>query len=184
MSADPRNQPALSALTVHQPWAWAICNAERRLDNRDWRPPPYIANRTIAIHAGKKWGRNEKIEASALACQLHPRLEVPLGGESYQFGAVVALARVVGFVDRDLRPERGPYSFDMQSSRGYVCVGGRITPEQVELVVTNEWFKGPCAWLLSDVRVLPEPVPARGYQKLWRLPGPAALNVASQVNIA
>ena len=184
MTSDVENLPALSALTIHQPWAWAICNAGRRLDNRDWRPPPYIAHQTIALHAGKRWGRNEKIEASALACQLHPKIEVPLGGEGYHFGAVIAVARVVGFIDRDLRPERGPYSFDLKTSLGYVCVGGNLTHEQVEMAVTNEWFKGPCAWLFSEVRVLPVPVEVRGYQKLWRLPGPAALNVATQVNIA
>ncbi len=180
---DPNQQPAISALTVHQPWAWAICNAGRRLENRDWRPPPYIAGQIIALHAGKRWGRSEKIEASALACQLHPEHEVPLGAEGYRFGAVVAVARVVGFVDRDVKPDRGPYTFDTSTSKGHVCVGGRFTQEQVESVVQNEWFKGPCAWMLSDVQVLADPVEVRGYQKLWRLPGPEALKVATQVNL-
>ena len=184
MSFDPSVQRTITALTIHQPWSWAISNAGRDIENRDWRPPPYIAYQSIAIHAGRKWTRNEKIEASALACQLHPELEVPLGAEGYVFGAVVAMARVVGFVDRDLREARGPYSFDMETSKGYVCVGGRLSKGDVEKVVQSPWFQGPCAWLLSDVRVLPEPVEVRGYQKLWRLPGPAALRVASQVNVS
>lgn len=184
MSFDPSIQQTISALTIHQPWAWAICEAGRNLENRDWRPPPYIAYQSIAIHSGRKWTRNEKIEASALACELHPDYEVPLGEEGYVFGSVVALARVVGFVDLDLREERGPYSFDMETSRGHVCVGGRLSRREVEEAVTSRWFRGPCAWLLSDIRCLREPIEVRGFQKLWRLPSPAALNVASQVDVS
>ena len=91
---------------------------------------------------------------------------------------------MVGFVDLDVRPDRGPYSFDTQTPRGYVCVGGRLSDADVQSVVTNPWFKGPCAWLFSDIRVLETPVPARGYQKLWRLSGPEVLDVARQVNLA
>lgn len=183
MSFDPSVQRTITALTIHQPWAWATCKAGRNIENRDWRPPPYIAYQSIAIHAGRKWTRNEKIEASALACELHPEYEVPLGEEGYVFGAVVAMARVVGFVDLDLREERGPYSFDMETSKGHVCVGGRVSQREVEAAVSSAWFRGPCAWLLSDIRILSQPIEVRGYQKLWRLPGPAALNVASQVDV-
>ena len=171
------------ALTVHQPWAWAVCHAGRNLENRDWRPPPYIAHRSIAIHASRRWTRHEKIEASALACRLHPEIEVPLGGEGYALGAVVAMVRVVGFVDLDRRPERGAYSFETKTSKGLVCVGGNLNPDQIEAALSSPWFEGPCAWLLGDVRVLQTPVEARGYQRLWRLPGSVALAVASQVNI-
>lgn len=184
MSFDRTDEAALSALTLHQPWAWATCYADRRLDNRDWRPPPYIAHQVIAIHAGKRWGRNEKIEASALSCELYPEHVVPLGGEGYVFGAVVAVARLVGFVDCDIRFDRGPYSFHAHTSRGQVCVGGRLSAEDVESVVTNRWFEGPCAWLFSDIKLLTTPVEVRGYQKVWRLPGAQALQVATQVNLA
>ena len=124
-------------LTLHQPWAWAVCHAGRNIENRDWRPPPHVAYQTLAIHAGKRWGRQEKLDASALSCKLHPEHEVPLGAERYTFGAIVAVAKVVGFVDTDLSADRGPYSFEMQTSRGYVVVGGQIHPESVERAVTS-----------------------------------------------
>jgi len=173
-----------TALTIRQPWAWAICSANRRMDNRDWRPPPYVANQTILIHAAKSWGRSERIDASALACQLHPQFTVPLGSEGYVLGHLVAAVRVVGFVDLDIRSGRGPYSFDTQTSKGYACVGGQFSPADVEAIVSSPWFKGPCAWLFANVRVLDTPVEVRGYQKLWRVPGPVALDVARQVNLA
>ena len=179
----PEDIPAISALTVHQPHAWSIGHAGCRIINRDWRPPPYVAGQMIAIHAGKRWSRSEKINASALACQLHPQITVPLGAEGYKLGMVIAVARVIGFVDRDLRPERGPYTFDTKTSLGYVCVGGRFNEKELNDIVNSPWFKGPCAWLLSDIQSLEEPIEVRGFQKLWRLPGPAALALATQVNI-
>ncbi len=174
---------AMMALTVHQPWAWAICTAGMRLENRTWRPPSFIANKQIALHAGKAWGRQEKLDASALACQLHPEHKVPLGAEGYILGSVVAVARVVGFVDLDLRDGRGPYSYEAESSKGYAVVGGRISPEEVEAAVTDPFWLGPCGWLLTDIEVLERPIPVRGQQKVWRLPASTALEVAAQIEL-
>ena len=184
VKVDSAEANVLMGLTVHQPWAWAQCVAGMRLDNRTWRPPIFAANRQLALHAGKAWGRKEKLDASALACQLHPEYKVPLGSEGYVFGAVVAVATLVGFVDLDLRDGRGPYSFEIETSRGYAVVGGRITPEQVESAVTNSFWQGPCGWLFSDLQVLESPIPVRGQQKVWRLPSAISLEIATQVNIS
>jgi hypothetical protein len=44
--------PELKAITVIQPWAWAIAYAGKNIENRPW----YTYQRgTIAIHAGAKW---------------------------------------------------------------------------------------------------------------------------------
>ena len=43
----------------------------------------------------------------------------------------------------------------------------QIPKDQLEQLI---WWSGPYGWLLKDVHELPEPVPCRGYQKLWRLP--------------
>ncbi|MEE2787761.1 MAG: hypothetical protein VX589_10510 [Myxococcota bacterium] len=172
------------ALTIRQPWAWAICQAGRRIENRDWRPPPFAAYQPIALHASRAWGRNEKIEASALSCRLHPKIEVPLGADGYRLGAVVAVARLVGFIDLDVRADRGPYSFEIQTSKGYAVVGGTIPKDIVERAVQNQWWRGPCGWLLDAVQVLSEPIPVKGRPKLWTLPADVALKVASQVTVA
>ena len=34
----------------------------------------------------------------------------------------------------------------------------------------RRWFVGPYGWLVDDLRVLSQPVPCRGFQKLWRMP--------------
>lgn len=34
----------------------------------------------------------------------------------------------------------------------------------------REWFIGPIAWILRDVRALPFPIPCKGAQGLWDIP--------------
>jgi len=182
---DP-HQPGTSplmALTLQQPNAWAVCHAGRDIENRRWRPPPFIANRRLAIHAGKAWGKSEKLAASTLACRLHPQLTVPLSPEGYVFGAVVAVARISGFIDLDLDGDRGPFSFRARTTKGFAAIGGQLTEAQVEAALASPWWRGPCGWLLGDVQVLAQHVPLGGRQKLWSLPSDAALRVAAQVSI-
>ena len=42
----------MKALTIHQPWAWAIAEGIKQVENRVWSTP-YRGE--LAIHAGKKW---------------------------------------------------------------------------------------------------------------------------------
>jgi len=44
--------PAMRALTLRQPWAWAIVHGQKRIENRPWKPWRDIIGQRIAIHAG------------------------------------------------------------------------------------------------------------------------------------
>ena len=110
-------------LTVLQPWAWAICEAGKRVENRTWKPEIPIGT-YLAIHAGKKMDE-EGIVPGLRA--------VP---KNLPMGAIVAVARYQGLVMEDDE---------------------------------NEWFCGPYGWQLDDVRAI-EPVPCRGFQRLWKIP--------------
>lgn len=45
----------MKALTVLQPWAWAIMHAGKDVENRTWKPGKALAvGELFAIHAGKK----------------------------------------------------------------------------------------------------------------------------------
>jgi hypothetical protein len=44
----------MKALTLWQPWSWAIAHAGKRIENRTWRPLGCVINQQIAIHAGKQ----------------------------------------------------------------------------------------------------------------------------------
>lgn len=48
----------MMALTVKQPWAWAIVHSTKRVENRTWPPPDKIIRQRIAIHAGATFDRS------------------------------------------------------------------------------------------------------------------------------
>ena len=45
----------MKALTLIQPWAWAIVHLGKRVENRSWSPPRSLIGQRIALHAGKKY---------------------------------------------------------------------------------------------------------------------------------
>lgn len=42
----------MRAITLHQPWATAIADLGKDIENRTWRPPANVIGTRIAIHAG------------------------------------------------------------------------------------------------------------------------------------
>lgn len=141
----------MRALTVLQPWAWAIAAGFKRVENRDWMPGRWIARGTrIAIHAGKR--------APELADLRFVERRVPAEawrGSATQrvAGAVVAVAKVANVVEaaKDLPEDQRP------------------------------WFVGRFGWVLEDVRRLAVPVACRGQQRLWTLAGPELFAVLEQL---
>jgi hypothetical protein len=80
----------LHALTLWQPWAWAVAHAGKGLENRDWRPPAWLVGKPLAIHAGKAWDPD--------AADFIERVSGRRPPESAIRGAIVAVARLGGFV--------------------------------------------------------------------------------------
>lgn len=124
------------------------------METRSW-PTKYRG--PIAIHAGKKVDREacerEPIK-SALAAQGYTADNLPTG-------AVVAIA---DFLDC-LKVTANGYKNEALAQRGALLENGKS-------VIGNEyefgWYEeGRFAWELTDVRQLPEPIPAIGRQGLW-----------------
>jgi hypothetical protein len=139
------------ALTIWQPYAWAIAEGIKLIENRDYPPPAALVGQTLAIHAGK----------SSLAQEAAAVFRSGVFGEAAQaipewnqlaFGAVVAVAELAGFCEPHGEPDR-PW-----------------------------WNRDAYGWRLCNVRKLPEPVPCRGYQRVWQLRPPAVVSaVRAQV---
>lgn len=160
------------ALTVKQPWAWAICHAGKNVENRTWPiPPKYLTGGSLRlmIHAGDGWddsmdtGRNRGTHwamfsnGTKVVARRGARQKRGASGEYVQqarpspdtrqpFGAIVAVATVSSH----------PY-FDEEPEWGRPCCRSPWA----------ERTKGMHHWELSDVQVLATPVPASGRQKLW-----------------
>lgn len=149
-SGGVRTYPPLVALTVWQPYAWAISAGLKLVENRSWPPWTVQPGQPLAIHAAL---RPASIEAVAsvreLAVEAGRGLEVP---SSWVHGALVAVA----VLDRVVH------------ARSDLPEGQRA------------WWVGPMGWVLRDVRPL-EPLPCRGGQGLWHVPGELVHQVWDQL---
>lgn len=144
----------MKTLSVLQPWASLIATGAKKIETRSWstkyRGP-------LAIHASKKW----TLEQSSLLSYWHMQ-----GG----------LAPLVG-KPLDLKFETWPMIKEEHLPRGFViatcelvdCVpSGDMTQKQIEIERHfGDFTPGRFAWFLENVKVLAEPIPAKGALSLW-----------------
>jgi hypothetical protein len=76
----------MRALTLWQPWAYAVADLGKRLENRTWTPPALLVGERFAIHAGARLDR--------AAMEL-----LELKRDQLVFGAIVATAVYAKHVD-------------------------------------------------------------------------------------
>lgn len=136
----PAQRPHMKALTVLQPYAAAIAHATKRIENRGWKPPASVIGQRIAIHAGMK------PVPGSFTC-LKPSAEVMFRDARPHFdvlGAIVATAVVTGFIES--------------------------SSEAPSFIQHERWFvPGNYGWILDDVKTLRQPIPCKGFQKLWNV---------------
>jgi hypothetical protein len=158
-----RSRPPLLALTVHQPWAWALAGGWKPCENRDWPPPPSVLGHYLAIHAGRQYD-----EAAARELVEHAELlrlpGPPPGAAHIALGAIVAVGRVAGAVLVD----------EVEGHLAVQKVLGEVPRERAAELARSPWASGPWLWVLDSVVQLAEPVPCRGLQKVWTVPPPVA----------
>lgn len=138
----------MKAITIHQPWASLIAIGAKRFETRGWKTN---YRGPIAIHAGKKklphlihWNRSILKALGEYGLDLY---ELPTG-------CVVAIANLTDCLQ----------SVDTWTD-GYELEGRRLiySPEYE----FGDFTPGRYAWELTDVKMLPEPIPAKGQQGLW-----------------
>jgi hypothetical protein len=132
----------MKALTVRQPWAWAIAMGHKPIENRDWTTP---YRGPLAIHAASRWddaGADALREVVRIMRQLgltYPRnlaADEPHSG----LGKVIAVVDLLG-----------------------ICPGGQCD--------CGPWAQPASRhWRLADPHRLATPVPARGHLGLWDIP--------------
>ncbi len=85
----------MKALTLIQPWAYAIAHLGKDVENRTWRPPASVIGTRIAIHAGAKFDRAAATDLLVNGFSLNQG-QPPAPSASTQ-SAIVATAKVTGF---------------------------------------------------------------------------------------
>lgn len=154
------------ALTVKQPWAWAIAHGGKTVENRSrgaaWRG-------TLLIHAGASWSARGDSDPRVLAAWQAAGLPTVEGRVSMwpkhaPLGVVVAVAELV-----DSHPDAGCCRPWGESE--YAEGAGRLRTAVHHLV-------------LEDVRPLPRPLQVRGALGLWRPPADLVDVALAEVGLA
>lgn len=102
----------MKALSIRQPWAWAIFHADKDVENRDWSTR--LRGR-IAIHAAKGCSEYEYADAVDVMQHIDPRIVVPPLSELPR-GAIIGTVEIVDCVSRSGSPWFfGDYGFIMRN---------------------------------------------------------------------
>lgn len=153
------------ALTVHQPWASLIVLGLKDIENRRWVPPAAAMRQPLYIHAGKQWDHGGFRTAVELAGEAFLR-----DREAYPLGAVIGRVTLA----------------DHHTSVACVRLGRLAHVHPDGPYECSRWAMGGNGgmshWCLANPVPLPEPVPCRGFQKLWTLPPEVAERVTAQLN--
>lgn len=141
----------MKALTVQQPWAWAILHGGKLVENRTWATKH---RGELAVHAGARLSERgcqllpdylDRANPDALAAYTDPSLELA-------YGAVLGTVDLIGCHvagEGCCDSLWGEHAYDEHRGR-----------------TRRDLFH----WELDNVRPLAEPVPCRGALQLWTVP--------------
>jgi len=108
----------LKALTIRQPWAWAIIYAGKDIENRSWNTR---LRGTIAVHAGFNYEKDAVL----------PRGVKRQGEEDIVRGAIIGLVDIVEVVEHSRSKWfQGPFGFVLsnpQPLRRPISCPGRLS---------------------------------------------------------
>lgn len=142
------------ALTVNQPWAWALLHFDK-IENRGWPFPEEFLGQRIAIHAGK----TVDPDGAQFLWDVFG-IEVP---DALPLGAFVGTLRLVGLVEQ--RERR-----DLRTIVVHRWVDGfELTDRSLKWLMEPRPGKRGYGWVGAERRLLREPIAARGALKLWQL---------------
>jgi hypothetical protein len=168
----------LLAITLAQPWPWAVAQLGKRLENRSWTDPRLTPGAWLALHGGKtpKQGKNQRFLEMTDAVRW-------IIGESP--GLELAPETIDDFDFRDWTAEEGIFAvcqigriyepFQKLELRYALQIGWRARNAQGE--------EDQYAWMLENVHVLKSAVKVPGKQGLWPVTGDVLEQVRAEVRI-
>ena len=148
----------MKALTLHAPWAWAICYLGKDVENRTCKPPAGMVGQRIAIHAGSpaQWTR-DNIKALLAAQEVSAKC----------FADVLARRTAI---HRAFRSECASIA-ERDRFCSAIVATAVISDVRKPQDTDDGWhLAGQYGWVLTDVQVLPVPVKCKGALGLWTVP--------------
>lgn len=151
----------MKAITLTQPWATLVAIGAKRIETRSWST---AYRGPLAIHAAKGLGPVGGMSGLWDLCESEPFHSVLRGQDLPMMlpkGAIVATCELVGIAEimTDCLWE---------TVNGKLLKGGRMPlPDEPERSFGDYTPFGRYAWLLTNIKRLPEPIPAKGALSLW-----------------
>ena len=134
----------MKALSIRQPWLWAIMHAGKRIENRDW----YCGYRgPILLHASRYYNGQEFWDVVS-----EDILPLVPAGQTPPFVTVRMLQQTGGHL--------------LARANVVDCLRPGGTPPAGQ----EAWYTGAFGIVLANVEALPEPVPCRGALGLFDVP--------------
>jgi len=173
----------MKALTLWPEWAWAICHLEKNVENRSRRTLMPIGT-DFAIHAGASFGGKNR---SSFSIDLAMQDVVPMAARAgWRVGVSVAQNRITAYrTDSTNTVDCSGFDIHMGAVVAVVQFDGILEPQNVYHRHDADkwpWWSGEhCGYRLSNVRVLDEPVEARGQLGFWNLSEDAEAEILKQI---
>lgn len=153
----------VKAISLWQPWASAIARGYKHFETRSWSPPAALIGQEIAIHASKRWTKEEQSMLDSLrliGCDPCPEELPPLG-------CIVAVARLT----ESIRTEELVHPMGYGDSGKFLLrLGGQSRGFTETEYALGNYESGRFAWGLSDVVRVANPIPCVGRQGFFDLP--------------
>jgi hypothetical protein len=157
----------MKALSIRQPWAWAIVHAGKRIENRqrkDGAMPDICRHRgPLLLHASKGMARLECLEAFQDRQDMGVEMDgIWPGAKALQRGGIVGRCRAVAHLDCT-----GRFWFNPSSSIE-ANLTWRRGPSRGDSEIDMRWWAGGYALVLADVEPLPF-IECKGALGLWNV---------------
>jgi hypothetical protein len=180
----PRTIAAVKGLTLHPEHAELFRLGLRNVETRGWATRYHGP---ILLHASRRdpdsaVARRDPLNGPAMAAIPH--------GNPLPCGAIAAVADLVDCVPMtNTWPENDGRHLLVSDGALTVYRGHPHHEPHEGLDVTDQlpygdFAPGRWAWILEDIRPLPEPVPCRGAQGLWNVPADVEAAVRAQLGTA
>lgn len=145
----------MKALSLSQPWCWAVLHAGKHIENRSWQPPISMIGQQIVIHAAKSWDNERKY-----------RIHYATGPERWRSGEALTPTGYLielGCIHAPCRKDLYPAGAIV----GLATIDRIVTKPDTLPEDQKRWFFGEFGWVLKNVIALPAPIPCGGKQGLW-----------------
>lgn len=155
----------IKALTLYDPWAMLVALQQKQIETRSW----YTDYRgLLAIHTSVNYrGPHRNLRwQEPFKTVLKPVFSTINGKEGYSLrhlGKVVAICNLVDCLKIE---EDGLYRVTKASPAVDILLSQAPLPGEPELSF-GDYSPGRFAWILSDIRRLETPIPAKGQRRLW-----------------